>query len=740
MLVAFILSIYFALSAGDILSRGDLSLTEVGVDMARSFELFSNSVYHHVHSTIGMLLMQILVILSIARLFGWFFTKIGQPSVIGEIIAGILLGPTLLGKVSPVTFNFLFPADSLDNISLLSNFGLILFMFVIGMELRIVDIKKRLSQSIIISHTGIFLPFALSLIVSYYIYKEYASNLTGFIPFALFIGISMSITAFPVLARIIQENNLSRKPLGKLALSSAASGDITAWVVLAAIIAIAENGNFTSTLYNILFLIAYLLIMFGVIRPLFKVAGKIYDNTEVINHTLIGVIFVLLLLSSYVTELLSMHALFGAFIFGLVMPEDLSFRKIVTDKIEDVSIMIFLPLFFVSSGLQTELGLIHGIDMWILLGVFTAIAVFGKVFGTYISARVTGENPRNSLYLGAFMNTRGLMELVVLSIGFNLKVLPPSIFAVLVLMTIITTVMTMPMVSLISWIFRLKDKKKHGIEILDKSQGLKVLISFGRPQTGARLLKLSSGILNKGIHNANYTALHITTDLDVNSIDAEKYFKDDFAPIDNIANSIKQTVCYDYILAANVEDTIVSKLKQERYNLLIVGGGISSSADNKDKEATNVRENIKKHIGSFFLNTGENILSVGGMIHDKTDYFFKYSPCSVGVFLSREDVVNPKQILFIVDQTSDLKILPYVKTLGTTNSSKIIITAMKGSSLSMGDLLQYNIQETTAFDDLIKCSDFLFLSYSSWTRHFDKEKNMVRQLPSTLIMNIKENN
>ena len=320
-LLASVAALWGTLQLGEALTPTALRPTEDVATLSSAFGDFSTSVTHHVHSTIGVLLLQILIILLAARLMGWVFRKMRQPAVIGEIVAGILLGPSLFGRVSPELFGALFPAESLPNIQLLSNFGLILFMFAIGMELRLGDIRRQLKSSLIISHAGIFIPFALSLPLSYAIYTEYASSLTDFTPFALFIGIAMSITAFPVLARIIQENHLQRTHLGKLSLSTAAAGDITAWLMLAAIIAISPEWKCLDTGYNLLFLIAYLLVMFGIIRPLFRVAGKVYNNTEVISHGMVGVIFILLLLSSYITELLSMHALFGAFMLGLVMPE-----------------------------------------------------------------------------------------------------------------------------------------------------------------------------------------------------------------------------------------------------------------------------------------------------------------------------------------------------------------------------------------------------------------------------------
>ena len=534
---------------------------------ARAFDNFTASVQHHLQSTIGLLLLQILVILMAARMMGWIFRKLRQPAVIGEIVAGILLGPSLFGRLAPEACTTIFPTESLPNVQLLSNFGLILFMFVVGMELRLSDIRRQLKGSLIISHSGIFLPFVLSLPLSHTIYTEYAASYTGFVPFALFIGIAMSITAFPVLARIIQENNLLRTHLGKLSLSTAAAGDITAWLMLAAIITISGSGSLLSTGYNLLFLILYLLLMFGLIRPLFRAAGKVYNNTEVISHGMVGVIFILLLLSSFITELLSMHALFGAFMLGLVMPEDLSFRKIITDKVEEVALLLFLPLFFVSSGLQTELGLIDGPEMWILLGLFALVAVVGKVGGTYIAARACGESPKNSIYLGAFMNTRGLMELVVLGIGYEMRILPPAIYAVLVLMTV------------------------------------------------------------------------ITTDQDINSIDADKYFADSFAPILAEAEQLAQPIETSYQISDKVESTILTKLVQERYNLLIVGAGVRFSSETDDQEAVSMREEMRRRVGAFSVHTTEALLSIHSMLRDKMQ-FFRVSASSASSYRPSQRAVS----------------------------------------------------------------------------------------------------
>lgn len=713
-----------------------VSQAATALEQTTAFEDFRASVSHHMHSTIGLLLVQILVILLAARAMGWLFRQLHQPAVIGEIVAGILLGPSLFGRLAPNAFAALFPTSSLPNIQLLSNFGLILFMFAVGMELRLGDIRRQLRSSLVISHSGIFIPFILSLPLSYTIYTEYAAAYTDFVPFALFIGIAMSITAFPVLARIIQENNLLRTHLGKLSLSTAAAGDITAWLMLAAIIAISGSGSILSTGYNLLFLIAYLLVMFGVIRPLFRAAGKVYNNTEVISHGMVGVIFILLLLSSYITELLSMHALFGAFMLGLIMPEELSFRKIVTDKVEDVSLLLFLPLFFVSSGLQTELGLIQGADMWGLLGLFTLIAVVGKVGGTYLAARACDESPKNSIYLGAFMNTRGLMELVVLGIGYEMKILPPSIYAVLVLMTIITTVMTMPMIHLINWVNKLLERKQNRIETLDKAMGLKVLLSFGRPSSGATLLRLTDQLLRRGEAHPHVTALHITRDQDINSIDADKYFADSFAPILSEAAALAQPLETSYQVSDKVESTILSKLVQERYNLLIVGAGVRFSAEVDDQEAVSMREQMRRRMGSFSVATTEALLSIHSMLRDKMEYFIDKAPCSVGILVSRA-FDTPKHIVLYLAEQADLRMLPYARTMVENNGAKLQIVAAPALHAA---LKLHEGEELVAQAQLCivpEGCDLAILGCELWHESFVSNQALLSALPSTLILNLK---
>lgn len=735
-LVLFVVAVVYTITKGTELERVE---HHQGVStLGDAWGVFSSSVEHHMGGTIGLLLLQILVILFFARLVGWLFRKAGQPAVIGEICAGIMLGPSLLGRIAPEAFGWLFPSSSLGTIQLLSNFGLILFMFVVGMELRLSDIKKRFVPSLVISHVGMFFPFILSLPVSYWIYQDYSSAETPFIAFALFIGIALCITAFPVLARIIQEQGLQRQPLGKLALSTAASGDITAWLLLAGIIAISQSGSMMSMLYNFLFLLLYLAVMFGIIRPMFAIAGKVYDNTEVISHALIGGIFILLILSSWITELLSMHALFGAFMLGLVMPEDVSFRKILTDKVEDVSLMLFLPLFFVSSGLQTELSLIDGQEMWLLLGVLTLIAVVGKVGGTYLSARVTGEKVRSSLFLGALMNTRGLMELVVLAIGLDLGILSPRLYVILVLMTVITTVMTMPMIQVMQRVFAFIDRRRERKHQLS-TENFKVLISFGRPNTGVLLTQLSAGLLRRGEALPQMTALHITTDTSLTMVEADKYYLDNFSPLLREAEQRGYNLNAEHLFSEHVEHTVVEKLRRERYNLLLIGAGLRLAGHGQDEQANEQQENFRKKIGGAPLSLTEQMLSIHTLLRDKMDYFVRTAPCSVGVLLNR-GYQTPSHIYLRLTEQDDIKLLSYARALTANSKAKLSLFITQQSTLvpeeiplHEGESLAYE----QAMGEVLEGADLMMLSYAEWQRVYDKDVTLMKAIPSTLIFSIK---
>ena len=395
-------------------------------------------------------ILQLIVIITASQLCAWLFKKIGQPAVMGEIIAGILLGPSLMGALLPGASAFIFPVASLGNIQMLSQVGLILFMFVIGMELDLNVLKKRAGAALFISYFSIIIPFGLGITLSYFLYPRYAPSDIPFYAFSLFIGIAMSITAFPVLARIIRERGISGTNLGITAITAAAAGDVTAWCMLAFIIAVVRSGSMGSSAYTFIAAVIFIGSMFFIVRPLLGKLSLKNGESPIMKRSVMAVMFIVLLLSSYCCEVIGIHALFGAFLAGIIMPEQWNFRKAFIDKIEDVALVLLLPLFFVSTGLRTQVGLLNTASLWYCCCWIVLVAVAGKFGGSALAARITGESTKDSLSIGALMNTRGLVELVVLNIGYDLHILSPQIFTMMVIMALATTLMTNPALNFIN--------------------------------------------------------------------------------------------------------------------------------------------------------------------------------------------------------------------------------------------------------------------------------------------------
>jgi Kef-type K+ transport system membrane component KefB len=401
-------------------------------------------------------ILQLIVIIVASQLCGYLFKKIGQPSVMGEIFAGILLGPSLIGSLLPAFSDFVFPPSSLVNLQMLSQIGLVLFMFVIGMELDLNLIKSKAKAAVYISNASIIIPYLLGVALSYFLYKKYAPPHIPFYAFALFMGIAMSITAFPVLARIIRERGLTNTKLGTISITSAAAGDITGWCILAFVIAIVKAGSISSSVYTILAAIIYILFMFFVARKLLQRLALFSKDDKHIKASSMAVIFIVMLLSAYCSEIIGIHALFGAFLAGVIMPEEMNFRKLIIDKIEDVALVLLLPLFFVFTGLRTQIGLLNDSSLWGICLIIILVAVAGKFGGSAVAARIKGETWQDSLSIGALMNTRGLMELIILNIGYDLGILTPQVFTMMVVMALVTTLMTSPTLDLINYFFKKK--------------------------------------------------------------------------------------------------------------------------------------------------------------------------------------------------------------------------------------------------------------------------------------------
>ncbi|MCC6287041.1 MAG: cation:proton antiporter, partial [Chitinophagaceae bacterium] len=490
-IIVFSLIIYFVIARGIGLEPEKVT-NFVPQISASTWDQFANTFMENLKHPLAILLLQIITIILVARVFGWFCKKIRQPTVIGEIAAGIFLGPSFVGMYFPEFSSFLFPAKSLGNLQFLSQIGLILFMFVIGMELDLKVLKNKAQDAVVISHASIIFPFALGITLAYFVYTNFAPDNVKFLSFSLFIGIAMSITAFPVLARIVQERGLTKTRLGTIAITCAAADDITAWCLLAAVIAVVKAGTVLSALYTILMAILYVLIMLKIVQPFFKRVGDKYADKESFSKPIVAIFFVTLVISSYATEVIGIHALFGAFMAGVIMPANTRFRSIFIEKVEDVSVVLLLPLFFVFTGLRTQIGLLNEPYLWKVCLLITGVAVAGKFLGSAIAAKFVGQSWRDSLLIGALMNTRGLMELVVLNIGYDLGVLSPEIFAMLVIMAIATTFMTGPALDIIN---RFLPEKKESLAAPLQLSSYNVLVAFNSPIKGVALLRIANAFV-----------------------------------------------------------------------------------------------------------------------------------------------------------------------------------------------------------------------------------------------------
>ncbi len=405
----------------------------------------------NLRNALSILLLQLIVIIIASRIVGKLFLQIGQPRVMGEIVAGIILGPSLLGQLSPNTMAFLFPAESLEPLRLLSQIGVVLFMFVVGMELEIGDLRKKAYAAIMVSHASIVVPFFLGATLSLLIYQSESSASTSFIPFALFMGIAMSITAFPVLARILEDRGLSKTTLGRIAITCAAFDDVTAWCLLALVIAIARADRIWPAIITMGFVIAFVSLMIFLIKPALGRISSVPLEAERQRRGLVAMILVFAFASALITEVIGIHALFGAFLAGVIMPHDEGFRGMLKSKLETLGLVVLLPLFFAFTGLRMQITLLNDWQSWLLCGLIILVAIAGKLGGSMFMARWTGMNWRNSFSLGVLMNTRGLVELIVLSIGYDLGILSGRIFAMMVLMALVTTFMTGPLLSLVKF-------------------------------------------------------------------------------------------------------------------------------------------------------------------------------------------------------------------------------------------------------------------------------------------------
>jgi Kef-type K+ transport system membrane component KefB len=703
---------YFIAVEGKKLEAGNISGAASGsttLPETTPFGLFTESFNHNLVHPLAILILQIISIIFVSRIFGYIFHKIRQPTVIGEIVAGIILGPSVVGFFFPEVSGFLFPTASLANLQFLSQVGLILFMFVIGMELDLKILRNQANDAVVISHASIVIPYFLGMVLAYFLYDGYAPENVSFISFALFMGIAMSITAFPVLARVIQERDLTKTRLGIIAITCAAADDVTAWCILAAVIAIVKAGTFVSALFTMGLAILYVGVMILVVQPLLTRIGNVYTERETISKGVVAFAFMVLLLSAYLAEIIGIHALFGAFLAGVIMPPHFNFRRILMEKVEDLSLVLLLPLFFVFTGLRTQIGLLNEAHLWAVCAVIILTAVLGKFGGSTFAARMVGQSWKDSLSIGALMNTRGLMELIVLNIGYDLGVLTPEVFAMLVLMALVTTFMTGPALDMINYFFPDKvTATTHAGKLF------KILLSFGPAIKGKKLLRLADQLTHKKTEDADITAFHLTPSADINPKEAKEYEQESFRLVKHEAQSLGIRIKTLYRATNDINKEITRETNKGKYDLLLIGASHSLFSEDV----------------------------VGGKVKN----ILEDSPSHVGVLVDKDFEIADR-ILVCLQDTNDLFLISFAERFIENNNAKVTLAdpnrLLKTNmifTMAIDKINNENKEKVQVHESHLLATDFIagfnlvIISYSGWKDVTRSRQSWLQNTPSVLIL------
>jgi Kef-type K+ transport system membrane component KefB/nucleotide-binding universal stress UspA family protein len=541
--------------------------------------------------TVILVLIEVLIVIGMSRLIGLALEWIKQPLVIGEIVAGIMLGPSLFGWVAPNLAATLFPRSTVPFLNVLSQVGLIFFMFLIGLELEPKYLKGKTNVAILTGFISVLVPFALATLLALLLYPLLSHGNVSFTAFALFLASATSMTAFPVLARIITEKNFQATYLGTLALTSAAVNDLVAWCLLAVAIAVAREGSIGGAWHTIIALLLYIGFMMTVGRSFLQRLAIYYRRTKRLNQLLLALIYMGVVASALITELIGIHLIFGAFLLGTIMPKNAGLVREIAGKTKDFVLIFLLPVFFAYSGLRTQIGLVNRPELWLLCGLVLLVAIAGKYTSTYIAARFSGIEKREASALGWLMNTRGLTELIVLNIGLSLGVITPLLFTMLVIVALVTTFMTSP---LLEWTY---PTRLIGLDVVEKEdepeasreiatiasygQIYRILVPVANPSTQKGLVQLAVAI---ALNYQQPTAVHPLSLIELSEdymfestpIDANRLIEERRQQLEELIDTLEPPSTRSYVhpiirISSNVAQETAEIAELEPADLILVG-------------------------------------------------------------------------------------------------------------------------------------------------------------------------
>jgi Kef-type K+ transport system membrane component KefB len=746
-LCVLIIALFFIISVGSKLENVlEISSLPLGNDHLGNF---ISLIKAHLHNPLSILLFQIVVIIFVARIVSWLFRKIGQPIVIGEIVAGIILGPSLLGLHFPEISNIIFPLKSLDNLHFVSQIGLVLFMFTVGLELDLRVLKSKAKEALVIGHASAIFPFIAGLLLAYFIYPFFALQNVSFVSFALFLGITMSVSAFPVLARIAQEKAIHKTKTGTIVMACAASNDLLVWSILAVVISIVRSESILSASYTIMLGLIYIFLMIKLVRPFLQRLGELHPSKENLSKPIVAIFFTVLILSAFISEVIGIHALFGAFLAGAIMPDNLKFRSLFIVKVEDVSIVLLLPLFFVFTGLRTQIGLIDDPQLWKTTGLIILVAIFGKLIGTTLTAKVFGQNWKDSLVLGTLLNTRGLMVLIILNIGYDLGVFSSEIFTMLVLMALATTLMTAPALTLINKIFN--SKPSQTLYEISRRSKYNILISFANPEMGKSLLRLAHSFVKELHENANITVMHLAESNELHQYNTEQYESESFEAIIDESRFLNRKISTLFKASGDIVNEITEIANKGNYDLLLIGIGKSIFEGNLLGSILGFTTRIISPDRLINQIVGKDSLFGNIPFDPKTQLILSKSEISVGILIDK-GLVNTNLIIVPILSEKDISIFPFTQKLIKNSGSQITFVDLSGimeNNIHLKESIKrieqiapnhiYSIKVSTLSLDLLSEQNLMIISDTGWKKAIEQKFEWLKNIPSTLIISDKSN-